>query len=355
MKAARIKLKKISPRVAFAVSVIGTLSLTACGGGGGSGSSATPVNLSAAQQGYENLMLASNGGAHFLRGSLSFSTSSSGAVSLNSNSALFTQDSSIPQSPATGGPQMLTAGMSTVASQLAVPTLTPDRFLVNGAVVSGSMPAQAQVSYTGGNVQEIFYAADGKTPVTTYLGTSYTSVPLSGAISASPSELFDDSAVGLLTNTINGVSLYNKSATWQSGAAYEKITRNVVGDTVFTGDCTSPVTTGSNVTPCSTTVSTLEAFFPYTSSSDAKTYNLSDGQIITLAGGVRAWVASSVLNTATPEYRVFYQSNGGIDEGALMKDGTVLAQYSLGSTTTQNFYIFLNKAAVQSISAALTL
>jgi hypothetical protein len=355
MKAPTIKLQKVSTHVAVAMIFLGSLSLAACGGGGSSSSAATtPVNLSAVQKNYESFSLASNGGAHYLRGSLLISSSSTGALTVSPNSSLFTQDSSLPQSPATGGPQMLTTGSSTVASGFAVPTLTPDRYLVNGAVVTEAIPSKIEVSYNGDNVQEADYAADGKTVTTTLLGTSYTNVPLSGAISASPSELFDDSAVGLITNTINGSSLYNKSATWQAGAAYVKVTRQTVGDTVFVGDCVAPATTGNNITPCSTTISTLEAIFPFTSVNDGKTYNLSDGQIVTLAGGIRAWVANTLMKTATPEYRVLYQSNGEIFEGALMKDGTTLALFPPGSTTAQNFYIFLNKAAVQSISSALT-
>jgi hypothetical protein len=355
MKEAKIKLQAIPTRVALAVTFMGALSLTACGGGGSSNAPATtPTNLSAVQQNYENFSLASNGGAHYLRGSLVITTSSTGALSVSPNSSFFTQDSSVPQSPAIGGPQKLTSGSSTVASGFAVPTLTPDRYLVNGAVVTEAIPAQIQVSYTGDNVQETQYATDGKTVIETLLGTSYTNVPLSGAISASPTELFDDSAVGLITNTINGASLYNKSANWQAGAAYTKVTRQTVGDTVFVGDCVAPATTGNNITPCSTTISTLEAFFPFTSTNDGKTYNLSDGQIVTLAGGIRAWVANTLMNTATPEYRVLYQNNGEIFEGALMKDGTTIALFPSGSTTAQNFYIFLNKAAVQSISSALT-
>jgi hypothetical protein len=37
-----------------------------------------------------------------------------------------------------------------------------------------------------------------------------------------------------------------------------------------------------------------------------------------------------------------------------IKDGTTLGTYPLGSTTPQNFYIFLNSAAVQSVASAIT-
>jgi hypothetical protein len=158
--------------------------------------------------------------------------------------------------------------------------------------------------------------------------------------------------VGLITNKINGTSLYNTSSTWQSGAAYLKVVRHVVGDTLLAGDCTLTATTGVNPTPCPTSASVLENFFPYTGVAQI-TYNLSDGQIVTLAG-VRAWVANAPLaNVASTEYRVFYQSNGQIFVGVLDKDGTTL-QLASGSTTPQDFYIFLNQAAVQSIKSAIT-
>ncbi|SMG46267.1 hypothetical protein SAMN06265784_104528 [Paraburkholderia susongensis] len=248
---------------------------------------------------------------------------------------------------------MLTAGSSTLDPALPVPALVGDRYLVNGAVVVSAVPAQVQVSYNGPNVQETDFAADGKTPVMTLLGTDYTVVPLSGAIGNSPTELFAGSALGVLTNTINGASLYNTQMSWQPGAAYAKVTRQVVGDTVLANDCSAPSTTGTNVTPCSTTVSTLEAFFPYASTVDNKTYNLSDGQIVTLAG-TRAWVSNTALSAATTQYRVFYQANGQIDSATVIRNGTTLAITNTGNATPQNFYIFLNSAAVQTIKAAIT-
>jgi hypothetical protein len=329
--------------------------LCACGGGGGSSSSTAPVaNLSAAQQSYESFALAGNGGLHFLRGSLDFSTSTGTSVLNPASSFFFTQNSSLAQSPAVAGPQLLTVNTSTVAPALAVPTLSGDRYLVGGSVIVEAVPAQVRVSYNGSDVEETDLASDGKTATMTLLGTSYTTVPLSGAISSSPSELFSGSALGIISNAINGTSLYNQQASWQAGAAYMKVVRQVVGDTVLVGDCTTPDTTGANVTPCATTASTLEGFFPHTSVADNTTYNLSDGQIVTLAR-TRAWVANVVSNSApTPQYRVYFQNNAQIFSAALIKDGTPLEIDPLGSTTPQNFYIFLNSAAVQSVASAIT-
>jgi len=194
-----IKSSRFRFRLAFALTTL----LSACGGDGGSGSSTMPVaNLSAAQQSYESFTLAGNGGQHFLSGSLNFSTSSAGTPILNTaTSFFFTHDSSLAQSPAVAGPQLLTTGTSTIAPVLAVPTQTGQRYLVSGSVVVGAVPAQVQVSYSGSNVQETDLASDGKTVTMTLLGTSYMTVPLSGVISSSPSELFSGSALGIIKNT----------------------------------------------------------------------------------------------------------------------------------------------------------
>jgi hypothetical protein len=329
------------------------LLLSGCGGGGSdsSGSTASTANLSATQQSYESAALAANGGLHYLYASLSISTSSTGAVTVNPTSYFYTNDSSIPQSAAASA-QPMTVGYTSLSTALTVPTLGVPRLLVNGAVFNVATPPQVQISYVGPNVQEQYLAADGKTVTRTLLGTSYTSVPLSGLISSSPAELFSNSSVGVLTNTFNGQSLYNKQANWQAGAAYVKVVRHYVGDTVFVLDCLAPVTTGTTPTPCSTTISTLENFFPRVSTADGKTYQLTDGQIVTLAG-VRAWVANAPLATATTTYRVFYQYNGGINVGYLIKDGTPLQVAPLGGGTPQDNDYFLNSAAVQSIKAAI--
>lgn len=327
--------------------------LSACGGGssGSSGSTANTANLSAAQKSYESVALAANGSMHYLSASLSISTSSTGALTVNPSSVFYTDDSSIAQSPANGA-QPLTVTYTSVSSALQVPTIAVSRLLVNGAVYSEAFPPQAQVSYSGQNVQEAYLASDGKTVIRTSLGTNYSVVPLTGLISASPAELFANSAVGVLTNTLNGQSLYNQQANWQTGAAYVKVVRQAVGDEAFTYDCVAPVTTGTNPTPCSATISTLENFFPYASTTDGKTYQIGDGQIVTLAG-VRAWVANTALGGATTDYRVYYQSNGGIYAGYVIKDGTTLQVAPLGGGTPQDNYYFLNSAAVQSIKSAI--
>jgi hypothetical protein len=329
------------------------LMLSACGGGSSSdtGSTASTASLSDTQKNYEGFALASNGGLHYLTASLSVSTSSTGGLSISPSSAFYTDDSSIPQSPA-NGTQPLTVTFTSLSSALKASTNGEGRLVVNGAISSVAVPAQARVSYVGANVREDYFATDGSTVIRSFLGTSYTAVPLSGRISDSPSDLFANSALGTLTNTVNGQSLYNKQATWQTGAAYLKVVRHTVGDELYTYDCVAPATTGNSPTPCSATTSTLENFFPFASTADGKTYQLSGGQIMTVQG-VRAWVSNTVLGGATTAYRVYYQYNGGIYAGYLIKDGTTLQIKPLGGGTPQDNYYFLNNAATQSIRSAI--
>lgn len=345
------KKRSVNKQVVLGAGV--ALLLSACGGGssGGLGSTSNSANLSAVQQSYESVALAANGGLHSLSGALSFTTSSTGVLSMSSSSYFFSDDSSVAQSPANGA-QMLSVSYSSVSAALQVPTLAVDRLVANGAVASTAIPPQVRVSYNGANVQEDYLAADGKTVLRTLLGTSYTVVPLTGLISASPAELFTNSGLGLITDTFNGQALYNTQATWQAGAAYVKVVRQSAADALYAYDCVAPATTGNTPTPCSATISTLESFFPYTSTADGKTYQLSDGQIVTVAG-VRAWVANAQLGGATTDYRVYYQSNGGISAGYLIKNGTTLQITPLGGGTPQSNYCFLNGVALSSLKSAI--
>ncbi|MEO6920570.1 MAG: hypothetical protein ABI171_16435 [Collimonas sp.] len=336
--------------VPCAVTVL-TLALAGCGGGGGS-SSNTPVTpaLSDAQKNFESMGLAANGGLHELDGYLSISSSSTGALTVNPGSYFFTYDYSIPLTAA-NQTQPMTLTYST-ASTLSLPTFGPaPRYLINSAVYSGAVPVQDSVSYTGGNVRTDHYAADGKTVINSTIEISSTVVGLTGLIKNSPAELFTNSYLGLITNTLNGASLYNQQASWQAGSTYLKSVKQSVGDRLYVSDCVLPVTTGPNLTPCSTTISALENFFPHVSA-DALTYQLGDGQIVTL-GGVRAWVANAPLKaSATTEYRVYYQNNGVIYRGTLIKDGTQLQVQSIGGVV-QNFTLYMNSAAMQSIKSAV--
>jgi hypothetical protein len=103
------------------------------------------------------------------------------------------------------------------------------------------------------------------------------------------------------------------------------------------------------------------------SSSDGTTYHLSDGSVTTV-GGVPVWVAAaarpqSATLSSTVQYRIYFQLNGNVYTGALIKDGAVLGgSYYVsnpgGATVTDRltflpFNIRMNKAAHDSIAAAM--
>jgi hypothetical protein len=138
LKDKKSKMKAYKKRVVnrhFMLATSAAFILSACGGGssGGSGSTASTANLSAAQKSYESVALAANGGMHYLSASLSISTSSTGALTVNPSSVFYTEDSSVAQSPA-NGPQLMTETYTSVSSALTVPAIAAPRLLVNGAV-----------------------------------------------------------------------------------------------------------------------------------------------------------------------------------------------------------------------------
>lgn len=329
-----------------------TFVLSGCGGGSTDNTSTS--RLSAAQKNYESMALSANGGLRYIQGALTVGVSGTqpSSATISPGSFFYSDDSSIPQTAADRA-QPVSVALTTISSTLSLPMppLTDGRYLINGTVYAAARPAQAQVSYSGNNILESYLATDGKTVIRALLGTSYTATGLSGPIKSSPAELFTGSMLGLITNTINGAPLYNQQASWQTGSAYLKVVRQTVGDSLYVGDC-GTATTGPNITPCSTAVSALEGWFPRVNTDDGVTYQIGDGQIVTLAG-VRAWVANTALKTVVPQYRVYYQSNGAIYSGILTKDGTPLQIPSLGAGAAQNFYIFLNSPALQSVKSAI--
>jgi hypothetical protein len=204
-------------------------------------------------------------------------------------------------------------------------------------------------------VVEAYLATDGKTVVQTLVGTAYTVVSLGGLIAASPSEVFTGSALGLVNDPAVGTTFYDTQASWQTGASYMKMVRQLSGNNVIVTDCLPSVATGANPTPCPGSATTLEQSFPFTDYSSGTSYQQSDGQIVMLAG-VRAWVSNAPLSqNATTTYKVLYESGGQIHSAYLGKDGTTVQEFELGSTTArQDFYIVFNAAALNSIQSALS-
>ncbi len=324
-------------------------------GGGGSSSTATSSQptLSADQQTFEQFTLGPNA-SYQLNWALPLSGTPSGS------SAYLTEvHASVAASPLTSGTQALNATTATsLASTLSVPSSwTPGRYLINGAIVVGSLSLN-NASYQGNAIEVDLLSADGSTVVDSKLRSNLTVVPLSGAVTSAPAEFQHWFSVLYFNSALLG-----SSATWASGAAYLQYTATQTADTytvvdytgATTGDTPNPVATG-------TTISALMTAGGIISNSDSTTYTLSNGAVSTI-NGVKTYVATAARpNLTTTEYRTYYELNGNVYTGSLIKAGTVIggSPYwvtSGGSTTlnySQQVQIRLNSAAVASLKAAVT-
>ena len=148
---------------------------------------------------------------------------------------------------------------------------------------------------------------------------------------------------------------------WQPTAAYYTFTITQKGDRYTAADCEAS-TTGAAPSFCTTSATTLTDFMTagFHSRSDGVTYHLTDGQIIT-AEGIPVWVASNARTLAsvgalTLEYRTYFQLNGHIYTGSLIKDGTTIggAPYATATGTAYPaFQMRFDAAAIDSLAAGL--
>jgi hypothetical protein len=330
--------------------------LAGCGGGGGNSSSqGSQPTPSADQAAAEQFLLAPNA-SYSLHWVLPIS-----GTPVNGLTYLTEAHASMSASPLTAGPQKLNETSPTsLANTLSVPAIgAPTRYLINGAILVGSS-TQSQISYQQTGVRVDTLATDGVTVVASTLRTNYSVVPLNGAVVAAPTE-FAQFFNALYYNPV----LLNKSATWSAGAAYEKYTGTEIGDLYTVADYTG-ATTGNAPTPVATgtTIAALMTAGGIVSNSDATTYTLANGSVSTV-NGVTTYVASNVRpDLTTPTWRTYYELNGNVYVGSLIKAGTVeggnpypvAIPGSTGYTVnfTQNYQIRLNAAAVASLHAAVT-
>lgn len=338
------------------LTTLGLLALLAgCGGGGGNGSSSgNNAALSADQSASEQFLLAPNASY-----ALGWDLPVSGAP-VNGFNYLIEAHASMAASPLTTGTQKLNeTAYTSIANSLGLPaTAAPGRYLVNGAILVGS--SSSNISYQGTSVRIDDIASDGVTVVDSVLRSNYSVVPLTGAVAAAPTEFTQFFSV-LYYNA----SLLNASSTWGAGAAYEKFTGTQIGD-LYTVVDFAGATTGNAPTPVAsgTTIAAMIAAGGIFSNTDAVTYTLSNGTVSTI-NGVTTYVASNVrANLTTPAYRTFYELNGNVYEGNLIKSGTVEGGngYLVATPGTtgytinysQNYQIRLNAAAVASLHAAVT-
>jgi hypothetical protein len=271
---------------------------------------------------------------------------------------------SLAASPASGTQRTVDAALVSISRTLPIPSSAsnPTRYLVNGQIVIDPGPAAiSNVSYQGTGVREDSFAADGATMIQSRLRSNFSVVSLTGTVASAPADL-----AHWLNFLYYNPSLLSSTATWGAGAAYEKYTETEIGDTYIVED--SATTTTGNMpdpTATNTTIAALIAAGGIHSSSDATTYTLSNGAV-SVINGVTTYVSTAVRpNHTTAEYHTYYNLNGNVYTGNLIKDGTVIggnpyAVASAGATNgyvlnySGNYQIRMNPAMVSSLQAAVS-
>jgi hypothetical protein len=150
--------------------------------------------------------------------------------------------------------------------------------------------------------------------------------------------------------------------TWPSGAAAMQYTETSLADTylVYDNDGASP-TSGNSPSPVGygTTLDALMGAGGISSRDDNTTYTLANGTQSTI-NGVVTYVAKAVRpNQTTPAYRTYYQLNGNVYAGELIRANTVIGGnvYATGPLQnpvfnySANVQIQLNQAAVDGLAA----
>lgn len=319
------------------------------------------LKLSANQQIFEDLILGPNGSSHQFIWNLSYS-----GPQLNGTNYAMTDYAVLDQSPLTHGPQTDTqSARVNLTTTLAMQSLAPTRVLKNGSIlVAPSGQGKQTVSYVGSDVQIDTLASDATTVAFSQIRTDYSVIALSGTLAGST-----DDFAHYHNSFFSNAGVLTPGATYSSGAAYVKYTAINHGDRYTAFDC-GATTTDSNISACVTST-TLDAALTagIHSNSDGVTYHLGDGATSGV-DGVSVWVAtnprpiSATLST-TVQYRVYFQLNGNVYTGALIKDGTVLggsyyvsnpgAPVVTDRLTFLPFNLRMNKAARDSVAAAMAI
>lgn len=325
------------------------LALCMAGCGGGSGSQAPPTAaLSSDQQIYQQVEL--GGGESTLSWSFPFG----GGTLVSGTNYIFSTTTALSQSPAIG-PQTEAPVLNSLSSSIVIPSSAPalTRVLIGGHVLLAPANGTQLITYSGTGIRRDRYAEDGVTVVDSALFFNYSSIPLTGSMTAAPAELLAAFPIG---NWVN-LDVFTAGTSWQPGAAYIKSSGQRIGDTVFVADCTGNTTT-ADINPCASGT-TLDNFFPYTFQSANNLHPVEsdfagDGSISTIQG-VTMWVSASPLplaRSSTLVYRVFYELNGNVYTGTLEKDGTPF-NYGEGNGNQVGYQITLNEAALNSVIAGL--
>jgi len=334
------------------------VTITNAGGSVTSSTAKLKLKLSGDQQVYESLIVAPGAGSYSLRWNLNYSGGEiSGTNYAISDYAL------LSASPLTQGPQnSLQSAPRNLAANLALLTPTPDRVLVQGAILLvPASSSSSKVSYVGSQVRVDNFAADNSTVAYSVMRSNYSSTSLTGTMGTTPPEL-----AHYFNSFFSNPMVLNAAGSWATGSGYIKFSETNLGDRYKVFDCKAATLTAA-VSACATNT-TLNSLLTagFTSNSDGTTYHLSDGAVSTV-GGVTVWVATaprpqSATLSSTVEYRIYFELGGNVYTGALIKDGAAVGgSYYVsnpnGATATDRltflpYAIRLNKAAHDSLAAA---
>jgi hypothetical protein len=324
-----------------------------------SSAGALTLTASADQQVFEGLIL-SGGGSHEIRWNLAFA-----GPEISGTNYAFSDFSVQTQSPLTHGPQtVMQSPPVNVALSLAPINGGPARVLKNGVILVVPVQSSSTATYVGSSVKVDFLAADGVTVAYSQLRSGYASVALSGNVKATTGDFAQ-----WHNSFFSNAAILKGTTTWAAGARYITYTSASAGDRYSVGDCVG-TTTGATPSPCltgTTLAAALVAGMP--STSDGTTYHTADGTTSTI-GGVPVFVATaprpvSATLSLTPQYRTYFELNGNIYTGSVMKDGAVIGgsywvSNPAGTTVTDRltflpFQIRMNQAARDSLVADMAI
>lgn len=320
-----------------------------------------PSSLSADQAAYEQFVMSPQVSYGF-----NWYLPATGLPTVGGGYWLGESHATLAASPLTAGPQTIQSStLADITSELlGFPGANflnspyhPARYLVGGQIVVAADPTASKgiTSYQGTAVRSDTLDAGGTTVVRSYLRTGFSITSLAGTVVSAPTELAQ-----WFNALFSDGALLNATTDWAAGSKYLKYTETQVGDSyrvldwsttlVTTGTLPQKVATGSILTRITATTG-------FTSSADGITYTLTNGAITTV-NGIPTYVANVTRPTVTtPSYHIFFDLNGNIYSGELVKDGTVIGgnSYQVSGTThyDQNYQIRLNAAAEGSLKSAL--
>ena len=319
------------------------------------------LTLSADQQILEETLLATDDSSYRVRWNLNYF----GPQNVGVNFA-YSEQSNVSASPLTAGPQVATPTLPfNMTATLPVVNARPTRVLKDGVVlvVPGIQEAR-RYTYVGSGIRTESLASDGSTVAYSFILSDFSKVALSGAVASTPAEMAQ-----WFNSFWSNAAILTPGAQYLAGATYTKYTATNEGDRYDAFDCAAATVT-ANITPCisgTTLQAALTSGMP--STSDARTYYLTDG-VLTTVGGVPVWVANAprpiaATLTSTVTYRIYFELNGNVYTGALTRDGAVVGgTYYVANPTAPAiedrlvffpYQIRLNKAAHDSLKNALAL